>query len=145
MGAGEGKKGEFLCGPAEGSCGGPEGWAPPADTTFGPDSFCPRQLFSCSDLCGPEGSGPEGWGHEGCVLKGGAPDYGAPNGGGSKGAGRNLEKVGPRKVGDPKFRAFFTFPATIFILPLLRVVSWNFGGGKKKERNFGRSGGGGSG
>ena len=43
--------------------------------------------------------GPEG-------RKGGAPGLLAPKGGGSKGAGPNLERVGPRRVGGAKFRAF---------------------------------------
>ena len=39
-------------------------------------------------------------------------------------------RVGPRRVGNPKFRAFFPFPATVFILFSLSCwsFSWNFGG-----------------
>ena len=54
------------------------------------------------------GFGPGLWGPQSV----GAPKGGAPN----------LEKVGPRRVWGPKFRAFVPFAATIFIL---EVVSWN--------------------
>ena len=71
---------------------------------------------------GPKGS-PKGGSRRVEALEGGSP--GAPEGGGP-----NLEKVGPRRVeprrvGGPKFRAFFPIPATIFfILSLSWVLPW---------------------
>ena len=78
MEAGEGKKGEMLCGLAEG---------------------------------GPAGG-----------SRGGAPKAGVPKGGATKG--------GAPKGGEPKISLFFfpLPPQFPFFLPLLGVVSWNFGG-----------------
>ena len=44
-----------------------------------------------------------GWGHRVGVPKGGGP------------AGVGLRRVGPRRLADPKFRAFFPSPASIFL------------------------------
>ena len=52
----------------------------------------------------------------------------APNGGGSE--GWRPRRVEPRRVGGPKFRAFFPFSRHHFLssFSLLGVLSWNFGG-----------------
>ena len=62
---------------------------------------------------GPEGGGPKGAGSKGLGSKGGAPKGGASKGGGPEGGGPEGEG---RRVGGPKFRAFFPSPALIFIL-----------------------------
>ena len=70
----------------------------------GREGWCPEGWGP--GLLGPE-LGPEGWRFE----------------------GPNLEKVWPRRVGGPKFRAFFPLPPLFsFFLRLLGVVSFEFGG-----------------
>ena len=65
--------------------------------------------------CGPKGWGPKGWGPE--VV--GGPKVGARWGGGRSGWGPNPEKVGPRRVEGPKFRAFFSLSRPKFLLSSL--------------------------
>ena len=69
---------------------------------------------------GRVGGGLQGWG----------PDrWGPRRVGVQKGWGAEPRKSGARRVGGPKFRAFFPSPATIFTLFVsLGVFSWNFGG-----------------
>ena len=81
---------------------GPKGWGPEG---LGPEAWGPKGW-------GPEGLGPEAWGPKGWAPKGGPG------------------RVGARRVGSPKFRVFFSLSRHSFhsFLPLLLVLSWNFGG-----------------
>ena len=111
---------------------------------------------------GPAGGGPGGGGPGGGRSGGGAPKGGALKGVAPKGG---TPKGGTPKGRGPKFRVFFFPPATIFFLSFLssgsfrgilvvflkrgalKCVRLEFSGCRvkpqeKKERNFGRSGGG---
>ena len=96
---------------------------------------------------GPKGGGPEGGGPEVCRVEGWGPEGGAPKGGAPnpekwcpEGWGPKLRtggapkggapKCGVRRVGGPKFSAFFSLSRPHFrsFSLSLGVFSWNFGG-----------------
>ena len=92
-----------------------------------PRRLVPRRLGP-RRLGAPKGGGPNlekvGPGRVGASEGWGPQRVGAPKGGGPEG-------WGPRRVGGPKFRAFVFSPLPplfSFFLPLVGVVSLNFGG-----------------
>ena len=79
----------------------------------GPEGWCPKGDPKPKKWEFERWEGSKGGGSKGGCSKGGCSKGGGSKGGGSKGpwgGGPNPEKMGSRRVGGPKFRAFFPLP-----------------------------------